>query len=149
MFTLLHKGVKYFNRKVVEHYRDYGFKVVREESRNLVFNDLRYSLISKDNKTLAFIRGYPKSKDHFYIERVERLAEDKKGMLYARLIRESMVKDLRAIGYKYATSLATLKLAPILVRKLGATVFRNINLKKFRKGWRRRIPWKMILMRYD
>ena len=146
-YTVIHKNVGYHNQKVLEKDAQRGWKVVREESRNLLFNDVRYALESEDDTVLAFIRGYSKSRKNFYIERIENLTGDTNGFHYIRTIATAMERDLRSKGYAYATLLASPKLAPILITKFGFHSVRGITLQEFKSGWLRKIPWKMFLLK--
>ncbi|HUX05911.1 MAG TPA: hypothetical protein VMX35_01235 [Acidobacteriota bacterium] len=146
-FTLLHRNVRYYNRKVLAKDEASGLTVVKEESRNLIFNDVRYSLVSHDCKSLLFVRGYPKSNSNFYIERIERLAPGFDLFEHLVVFGAAVERDIREAGYKCATMLTPVRLAPIIIRKFGFHAVRELPAKKLMRGWRRRIPWKLILLR--
>ncbi len=146
-YTFIHKNVQYHNQQVLEEDAQRGWVVVREESRSLVFHDVRYALKSEDDTVLAFVRGYSKSRKNFYIERIENLARDTNGFHYIRTIATTMERDLRLKGYDCATLLASPKLAPILISRFGFHSVRGITSQELKKGWRRRIPWKLILLK--
>ena len=148
-YTLIHAGGKYHNRQVLERLPELGYAVVREETRNRFFNDVRYSLVGADNRLVAFIRGYPKSAENFYVERIERVGGKESGIAYFRHISPALEKDLRVRGFRHVTLLAPVKLASILSRKFDFEIVRGIDPAKLARGWRRRMPWKLVLLRKD
>jgi hypothetical protein len=146
-FTLFHGKVKYINRETIEVCEGGALSVVREESRSLIFNEIRYSLVDGGGGMIAFVRGNWRRGSTFYVERIRRVAEDTGGMDVLRLLGDAVERDLRSRGCRYATLLTPVRLAPILMRKLEVHSVRGIPLEKLRRGWRRRIPWKMVLLR--
>jgi hypothetical protein len=146
-FTLLHRKVKYYNRKILYLDTETGFQVVREESRGLVFSDVRYSLVSADEKILAFVRGYAKSRRNFYFERVEKTAGDKIGLAYVKMMEDAVHKDVKGSGFEYGTLLCPPRLAPIIMRRFGFFPVRGLSAEELSRGWRRRLPWKLVLLK--
>jgi hypothetical protein len=148
-FTLFHRNVKYHDQKILHRDEAGGLRVVREESRGLIFRDIRYSLVSASGEILVFVRGYAKSRRNFYFERIEKKAGDKIGFHYVKMMEEAVHKDIKESGFEYATLLCPPRLAPIVMRRFGFSHVRGLNPAKLSRGRRRRLPWKLIqLKRY-
>ena len=145
-YTLIHRGVAYGEGQLLERFEDEGLSVMRAESRGEFFGDVRYSLVDDSNRILCFLRGYAKSRRHFYIERIE-VNNEENFFRMSRLLGRAVERDIRARGYEQATALTTVRLAPLIVRRFGFHVVRGIKLSRLVRGWRRHIPWKMILLR--
>ena len=145
-YTLIHRRVAYGDEQIVERFEEEGLTVVRAVSRGKFFGDVRYSLVDDAGRILCFIRGYAKSRRHFYIERIA--GEEKRNIFQMfRLLGKAVERDIRARGFEQATALTSVRLAPLIVRRFGFHVVRGIKLAALVKGWRKHIPWKMILLR--
>jgi hypothetical protein len=146
-WTVIHHNVRYGKPTLLADEQINGLRAYREESENLFFRDVRYSLKDEDGRCVVFVRGYNKNDSHFYIERVETASESRDGIRNFRRFSEIVERDIRSRGITCATALAPVKMAPIMVKWFGFDIARGIPLEKLKRGWRRRIPGMLILLK--
>lgn len=144
VFTLRIGITKYLDVETLEHSLKKNYKILKKELNNKKVSETCYSLV-KDDKEVAFIRGYYINPTRFKISRIKNATKDKvSGYKFLSRLFPTMEKNLQNKGVKYISTLCLAKIAPIIVKRYGFRGVKGQSYEQLRKKQSRKIPFTLV-----